>query len=127
MAARVCVVGAGPAGIIQTAALLQPGRAAARHVTWVDSGPGFDSAGRLGRFAGVNANTKVELVASWFEQGPLNEIARGCPASEAAVAAIRQSAAPSRFPDHGDPNQGWCMLGVVVDALSRISERLRSR
>ena len=54
-AARVCVVGAGPAGIIATAALSQAGH----RVTWVDTHRAFGECGRLGKFHNVHANTKV--------------------------------------------------------------------
>ena len=54
---RVCVVGAGPAGIIATAALSQAGHS----VTWVDSARAFRECGRLGKFHNVHANTKVKI------------------------------------------------------------------
>ena len=47
---RVCVVGAGPAGIIATAALVQQKCS----VVWVDTVEGFNGTGRLGSFKNVS-------------------------------------------------------------------------
>ena len=60
------------------------------------------------------------------QDGVLGRAIAGNAASEAAVARIRASAVPPPYPDHGDPNDGLCMLGVVVDALNAISARLQA-
>jgi len=48
-ARKVCVVGAGPAGIISVAALVQRKCS----VVWVGTAEGFAGTGRLGRFSNV--------------------------------------------------------------------------
>lgn len=56
-ARKVCVVGAGPAGIISVAALVQRKCS----VVWVDTAEGFAGTGRLGRFSNVIVATQIML------------------------------------------------------------------
>lgn len=63
-------------------------------------------------------------MGAWFEDGILGEAVKGCSRCEAAVEAIRATSRPAPYPDYGDPNEGLCMLGVVVDALAAIRDRL---
>jgi len=122
MKRTVNVVGAGPAGIIATAALVQ----SKCKVVWVDTADAFSSVGRLGQFSNVHSNTKVELVARWFEEGVLADAVDGCPHSKAAVANLRASARKTGYPDHGDPYEGLVMLGDIVRVMDGISNNLRS-
>lgn len=57
-ARKVCVVGAGPAGIISVAALVQRNCS----VVWVDTAEGFAGTGRLGRFSNVIVFKKTDVI-----------------------------------------------------------------